>query len=104
MQCPMCKSVHVQQLRGYWQDLPAESPNKWKYAPPDEPPGEVWWALLAVAGGIFIAVTTAVLIGLGVAVAGLLWGAFMGRQMAAYQADLAAYDAATICLAGYHLF
>jgi hypothetical protein len=64
----------------------------------------VWWALLAVGAGIWIAVTAAVLIGLGITVAGLLWGAFMGRQMAAYEAELATYNSATICLVGYHVF
>jgi hypothetical protein len=96
--------VNVQQLRGYWESLPAESPHRWKYAPPDAPNVQPWVALLAVGAGIWIAVTGAVLIGLGVAVAGLLWGAVMARQQAAYQAALEAYNAAVICLAGYHLF
>lgn len=104
MDCPLCHATNIQQLRGYWEDLPAESPNKGRYAPPDEPNVQVWWALLAVAAGIWVAVTGAVLIGLGIAVAGLLWGAFMGRQMSEYQAALAEYNAATICLVKYHVF
>jgi hypothetical protein len=104
MDCPICQATNVQRLRGYWEDLPMESPNKGRYAPPDAPNVQPWVALLAVGAGIWIAVTGAVLIGLGVAVAGLLWGAVMARQVAAYQAALEAYNAAVICLAGYHLF
>lgn len=100
----MCKAVNVQQLRGYWESLPIESPHRGKYAPPDEPNVQPWVALLGVAGGIALAVTGMVLIGLLVAVGGLGWGAVMQRQMAAYRERLAAYNASTICLAGYHLF
>lgn len=104
MECPRCHAVNIQQLRGYWEQLPAESPHRRKYAPPNEPPGEVWWALLAVAAGIFIAVTSGVLIGLGIAVAGLVWGAFMVGQQQMYEAALEKYNSATLCLARYHIF
>lgn len=104
MECPLCKAVNIQQLRGYWESLPAESPHRGKYAPPDAPDVQPWIALLAVAGGIALAVSGAVLIGLLVAVGGLGWGAVMQRQVAAFQADLAEYNASTICLVGYHVF
>ncbi|WP_284432507.1 hypothetical protein [Streptomyces sp. TUS-ST3] len=45
-----------------------------------------------------------ILIGLGVAVAGMLWGAFMAGQQRAYEGRLEEYDRATLCLAKYHLF
>ncbi|NUS89384.1 MAG: hypothetical protein HOY75_43465 [Streptomyces sp.] len=63
-----------------------------------------WVALLAVVGGIALAVTGMVLIGLLVAVGGLAWGAVMQRQLSEYRDRLKDYNAATICLAGYHLF
>lgn len=104
MDCPVCKSVNVQQLRGYWEQLPAESPHRWRYAPPDEVDVKIWAALLAVGAGVWVAVTGAVLAGLLVVVGGLLWGAIMVGQQRAYEAALAAYNSATICLAGYHVF
>ena len=104
MQCPKCQSTNIKRLRGYWEDLPAESLNRGRYAPPDEPTGQPLLALLAVAAGIFVAVTSGVLIGLGIAVAGLLWGAFMVKQQREYEAELAEYDGSTICLAKYHVF
>lgn len=104
MHCPHCQSTNIQRLRGYWESLPAESSHRGKYAPPDRPEGQVWWALLAVLAGIWIAVSGTVLIGLGVAVAGMLWGAFMAGQQRAYEGRLEEYDRATLCLAKYHLF
>lgn len=104
MDCPLCHATNIQQLRGYWESLPAESPHRDKYGPPNQPPGEVWWALLAVVAGIIIAVTGGILIGLGIAVAGLVWGAFMTGQQRAYEDDLAKYNASTICLVKYHVF
>jgi hypothetical protein len=102
--CPLCQATNIQQLRGYWESLPAESPHRGKYAPPDAPDVQPWIALLAVCAGIWVLVTGAVLIGLGIAVAGLLWGGFMQRQVAEYRATLAAYNASTICLVKYHIF
>jgi hypothetical protein len=102
--CPICHTVNIQELRGYWESLPAESSHRGKYAPPDRPPGEAWWALLAVVAGIIIAVGGGILIGLIVAVAGLAWSAFMAGQQRAFEADLATYNASTICLAKYHVF
>ena len=104
MACPKCGESNIKQLRGYWEDLPVESPNKGRYAPPEEPTGQPLFALLAVVAGIFVAVTGAVLVGLGIAVAGLLWGAFMVRQQREFEAALEEYDSATICLVKYHVF
>ena len=104
MGCPLCGEMNIQQLRGYWEQLPAESPHRKKYAPPDAPDVQPWVALLAIGAGIWLLVTGAVLIGLGVAVAGLVWGAFMAGQQRKFEADLATYNAATICLVKYHIF
>lgn len=104
MQCPNCQSTNVQQLRGYWESLPAESPHRDRYAPPGEVGVKVWAALLAVAAGIWVAVTGEVLVGLLVVVGGLLWGAVMVGQQRAYEMALAAYDRSVVCLAGYHVF
>lgn len=104
MGCPVCQASNIQQLRGYWESLPTESPHRGKYAPPDAPNVQPWVALVAVGAGLWLAVTGAVLLGLGAAVAGLLWGAVMSRQAAAYRGALAEYNGATICLVGYHIF
>ncbi|MFJ4785099.1 hypothetical protein [Streptomyces sp. NPDC088794] len=84
--------------------MPSESSHRGKYAPPDEPPGEVWWALLAVVFGIVVAVTGGILIGVGIAVVGLVWSAFMAGQQRTYEGELAKYNASTICLVKYHIF
>ncbi|WP_406170242.1 hypothetical protein OIE52_39070 [Streptomyces canus] len=104
MDCPLCHATNIQQLRGYWESLPAESPHRGKYAPPDAPDVQPWVALLALGAGIWLLVTGAVLIGLLVAVAGLVWGAFMAGQQRKFEADLATYNASTICLVRYHIF
>lgn len=104
MDCPLCHATNIQQLRGYWESLPAESPHRGKYAPPDKPNAQAWWALIALGVGIWVMVTGAVLIGLLIAVAGLIWGAFMAGQQRAYETDLATYNASTICLVKYHVF
>ncbi|MCX5598391.1 hypothetical protein OOK29_09600 [Streptomyces phaeochromogenes] len=94
----------MQKLRGYWEDLPAESPNRRRYGPPDEPSVQPVVALVAVIAGIAIAVSGAVLAGVGIAVAGLVWGAVMQRQVAEYRVELAVYNASVICLAEYYVF
>jgi hypothetical protein len=104
MDCPLCHATNIQLLRGYWESLPAESPHRGKYAPPDAPDVQPWIALVALGAGIWLLVTGAILIGLLVAVAGLVWGAFMAGQQRKFEADLATYNASTICLASYHIF
>jgi len=104
MECPTCKSTHVQLLRGYWNDLPAESPNRGRYAPPDEPDVRQWLGVLAVVAGIYIAVTGSVGYGLLIALAGLLWGAWMAAQVQRYRVALAVYNASVICKAEYRTF
>lgn len=96
--------MNVQQLRGYWESLPSESPHRGRYAPPGEPDLKFWAALIAVGAGIWVAVTGAVLVGLLIVVGGLLCGALMVGQQRAYEAALAAYDRSVVCLAGYHVF
>ena len=104
MECPICASTHVQLLRGYWQDLPAESPNRGRYAPPDEPDVRQWLGVLAVAAGIWVVTTGSVGMGLLIALAGLLWGAWMAAQVHRYRVALAVYNVSVICKAQYHLF
>ncbi|KAA0931976.1 hypothetical protein [Streptomyces apricus] len=104
MTCPKCRSSNVQRLRGYWEDLPAESPNRRRFAPPDEPGVQPVVALLAVIVGIAATVSGEVLAGLGITVAGLVWAAVLQRQVTAYRLSLAEYDASVICLAEYYVF
>jgi len=104
MLCPICKSTHVQLLRGYWTDLPHESSNRYRYAPPDEPDIRQWLGVLAIVAGIYIASTSSVGYGLLIALAGLLWGAWMAAQVQRYRMALAIYDVSLICLAQYHRF
>ncbi|WP_405747745.1 hypothetical protein [Streptomyces canus] len=104
MQCPICSSPNVESLSHYWQSLPAESPLRGKYAPPDEVPSQAWIALIAVVGGIAVAVSGAILFGLLVAVGGLLFGAFNHAMVERYRGALADWTAARICLACPGLF
>ncbi|MGW5636468.1 hypothetical protein [Streptomyces sp. NPDC003832] len=96
--------MNVQQLRGYWESLPAESPHRGRYAPPGEPDLNLWVAVVAVGAGIWVAVTGAILVGLLVVAGGLVWGAVMAGQQRAYEMALAAYNRSVVCLAGYHVF
>ncbi|MER6350608.1 hypothetical protein ABT186_01830 [Streptomyces sp. NPDC001634] len=91
--------MNVEKLSHYWEALPAESPHQARYAPPTAVEGRYWVALLAVAGGIALLVSGAVLLGLLVAVGGLAFGAFHHQQVTAYQASLADWSTAQICLA-----
>lgn len=94
----------MQQLRGYWQDLPAESPNKGKYAPPDEVDVRQWLGVLAIFFGIYVAATGSVGYGLLIVVVGLVWGIVMAARVRRYQEALGVYNASLICKAQYHLF
>lgn len=104
MQCPKCSSPNVEKLAHYWQSLPAESPLRGTYAPPAEVASQAWIALLAVVGGIAIAVSGTVLFGLLVALGGLLFGAFNHANVERYRGAMAQWTAARICLACPGLF
>lgn len=99
MQCPKCSSPNVERLAHYWQSLPAESPLRDRYRPPDEVPSQAWIALLAAVGGIAVAVSGAIVFGLLVALGGLLFGAFNHASVERYRSALADWTAARICLA-----
>lgn len=103
MRCEICKGSSIRQLRGYWEDLPAESPNKVKFAPPEVVEAKFWAVALVVAVGVFVA-TSSIWFGLLIALGGLLWGAWMSGQVKAYRMRLADYDASKICLVEYHTF
>lgn len=99
MECPGCRSSNVERLAHYWQSLPAESPLRAKYAPPDAVEARYWVALLSVVAGIVFAASGAVLAGLLVAVGGMAFGAINHRQVRESQVTLAEWNAAMICLA-----
>lgn len=99
MQCPKCSSPNVEQLSHYWKSLPAESPLKAAYAPPAETPSQVWLALLAVIGGIAIAISGTILFGLLVAVGGLVFGAINHAAVERYRGSMAEWSSAKLCLA-----
>lgn len=99
MQCKKCSSTNVERLSHYWHSLPAESPLRAEYAPPGEVQANYWVALLATIGGIWAAVSGAVLLGLLVTVGGLLWGVFMYQGVERYRSSLADWSSRTICLA-----
>lgn len=87
MQCPGCKSSNVEKLSHYWQSLPAESPLRLQYAPPGRPDSRYWIALAAIAAGLLVAV------------GGLFWGAVIHAGVQRYEAALADWEAARLCLA-----
>jgi uncharacterized membrane protein YgcG len=99
MECPGCKSSNVERLAHYWQSLPAESPLRAKYAPPDAVEARYWVALLSVVVGIVFTASGAVWAGLLVAVGGMAFGAINHQQVKESQATLAEWKAAMICLA-----
>ncbi|MGW4825451.1 hypothetical protein ACWEP4_42910 [Streptomyces sp. NPDC004227] len=86
-------------MNHYWQALPAESPLKASYAPPAVVEARYWAVVGAVTLGVVAAVYGAVLLGLLVMVGGLLWGAWMVREVAASQAAIADWAGRQICLA-----
>jgi hypothetical protein len=99
VQCKKCSSTNVERLSHYWQSLPAESPLRVQYAPPGEVQASYWIALLATIGGVAVAASGAVLLGLLATVGGLVYGVFMYQGVQAYQASLADWSSRTICLA-----
>lgn len=99
MRCPKCSSPNVEKLAHYWQALPAESALRAKYAPPTETPSQALIALLAVIGGIALAVSGTVLLGLLVTVGGLGFGAYNHAAVERYRASLAEWREAQLCLA-----
>ena len=104
MQCPTCSSPNVQKLDLYWKSLPAESPLREKYAPPDEVASQVLIALAATLAGIGVAVSGAVLLGLLVAVGGMVFGVVNHAGVERYRGQLAEWTATKLCLACTGLF
>lgn len=98
MECKVCSSVNVQSLSLFWEGLPAESPLKARYAPPAEVSGVYWQSLLAVAAGIAFLLSGAVLLGLLVAVGGLVWGAVGHAGVERYRGALSEWKTARLCL------
>lgn len=97
MACPGCQSPNVEKLSHYWEALPAESPQRVRYAPPAVRV-QVFAVLGIVAVGLWVAVTAAVLWGLGITVAALVWGVFMTMGAAASQARRDEWAATQLCL------
>ncbi|GGL80655.1 hypothetical protein GCM10010129_25320 [Streptomyces fumigatiscleroticus] len=99
--CPdaACGSSNVESVSLFYQSLPAESPLREEYAPPGEVAARYWIALLAVVAGIWLLFSSGVLLGLVVAVGGLLFGAAEYRQVAAFRGAMSAYEARHICRA-----
>lgn len=101
MQCPSakCGSSNIENLAHYWQSLPAESTLRLKYAPPTQPEARVWMALVAVVLGVAVLASGEVVLGLAVAVAGLVGAAFIQGAVTRYRMAFGEWDAARICLA-----
>lgn len=99
MQCAKCKSTNIEKLAHYWAALPSESPLRVKYAPPHVTESRYLLVLAAVAVGILVMVSGEALLGLAVAVGGLVWGAVMFQMVASSLAGYAAWSSLQICLA-----
>jgi hypothetical protein len=89
----------VEKLSHYWEALPAESPLRGRYAPPARPDARYWQAMIAILIAIALMSSGSVLLGLLVAVGGLIWGYVIHAGVQAFEASLAEWNAATICLA-----
>ncbi|WP_125214694.1 hypothetical protein [Streptomyces griseofuscus] len=98
--CPSadCGSPNVADLPHFWHSLPAESPLKARYAPPEAAGASYWVALAAVVAGVALLVSGA-LLGLLVAAAGAGWGALVHRRAAAAGERLADWESSRVCLA-----
>jgi len=99
LDCPQCGSPNIEQLAHYWHSLPAESTLRVRYAPPAKVPSQALIALLAVVAGIAITVSGSVLIGLLVAVGGLVFGAVNRAAVQRYELAMAEWSSAKLCLA-----
>jgi hypothetical protein len=104
MVCPKCSSTNVQKLDLYWKSLPAESPLRETYRPPDEVASQVLIALAATLVGIGVAVSGAILLGLLIAVGGVVFGVVNHAGVERYRGQLAEWTAAKLCLACTGLF
>lgn len=102
--CPTCSSPNIQKLDLFWKALPAESPLRGKYAPPAEVASQALIALVATLAGIGVMVSGAVLLGLLVAVGGMVFGAVNHAGVERYRGELADWAAAKLCLACEGLF
>ncbi|MEU5496140.1 hypothetical protein [Streptomyces griseofuscus] len=98
--CPSskCGSPNVADLPHFWHSLPAESPLKARYAPPETAGGNYWIAVAAVGAGIALLVSGS-LLGLLVAAAGVGWGVLVHRRAAGAAEDLADWESSRVCLA-----
>ncbi|QLJ01508.1 hypothetical protein HZZ00_11050 [Streptomyces sp. NEAU-sy36] len=95
---PKCGSPNVADLPHYWHSLPAESPLKARYAPPDAADASYWLALAAVVAGVVLLVSGS-LLGLLVAAAGVGWGVLVHQRAAGAAVQLADWESSRVCLA-----
>ena len=98
MACPGCRSPNVERLSHNWEALPAESPQRIRYAPPIVTQVRLLAVVAIVATGIWVAWTDSPLWGLGIAVGALLWGAAMTMSAIASQARKDAWLDTQLCL------
>ncbi|MFD7816858.1 hypothetical protein ACFV6E_28635 [Streptomyces sp. NPDC059785] len=91
--------MNVEKLPHYWASLPGDSPLKEEYAPPVIAATRYLLVLAMVVTGIIVATSDHVLLGLLIAVAGLLWGTVMRRRTLVSSASLTEYESEHICLA-----
>lgn len=104
MNCPGCKGGNVEDLEFFWRRQPEGSPTWLQYAPPSVPESRALAVLGVIAVGIVLAVSGSALAGVLVAVAGLLWGAFVYREVEAARASLAEWKISKLCLACPQVF
>lgn len=98
MACPGCTSPNTEQLSHYWEALPAESPQRVRYAPPVVTQVRVLAVLAIVAVGAWIMFRDSALWGLAIAGGGLLWGVVMSVAAAASQAARGQWASTQLCL------
>ncbi|GHJ04760.1 hypothetical protein TPA0906_66250 [Streptomyces olivaceus] len=98
--CPSvkCLSPNVADLPHYWASLPADSPLKGRYAPPEVPQASYWLPLAAVAVGVLLLVGGS-LAGLLVIAGAGAWGALAWRSAQQVEAKRTAWETSHVCLA-----
>ncbi|MEU6258047.1 hypothetical protein [Streptomyces sp. NPDC047043] len=94
--------MNIEKVAHRWKSLPEGSPAKAELAPPEVVKAKYLGVLAAMVGGFWVMVSGGVLLGLLVAVGGLLWGVFTSREASASLAARSRWSREVICLACLH--
>jgi hypothetical protein len=104
MECPGCGGGNIEDLPLFWKQQHEGSALWRQYGPPSVPESRVWAVLGVIVAAIAVLVSGAVILGLLLAVGGLVWGAFDRQAVEAARRRLSEWSASKICLACPRVF